>query len=156
MPPKRYTKEEFAIKFWEKVDKTSDPQGCWLWTGAKSCGYGSVGYRAIDPNKATICTHTAAYLMVGKVIPVGTELAHSEHCIGKRHCCNPDHLTPKTRQDNSLDKHRDNTMTNAKLTKEQILTIRASNKRNVDLAIEFGCTKENISSIKLNKTWKHI
>jgi hypothetical protein len=153
---KRFTKEQFITKFWEKVDKTSDPQGCWLWTAGKSCGYGSVGYRAIDPTRATMPTHTVAYLLSGKIIPDGLELAHSEHCVGKRHCCNPDHLTPKTRQDNSLDKHRDNTMTNAKLTKEQVLFIRASDKCNVELASEFGCTKENISSIKLKKSWRHI
>jgi len=30
-----YVVTPLAERFWPKVDKTSHPYGCWLWTGAK-------------------------------------------------------------------------------------------------------------------------
>jgi hypothetical protein len=149
-----YTDAEFEKKFWERVDRVSDASGCWLWTGAKSCGYGSVGW-----NGKTFNAHTVAYILTGHTIPKGYELSHSENCVGKRHCCKPGHLTPKNKRDNSLDRHRDGTMSSAKLNSEKVLDIRKrllNGETPQSLAEEFGVTKENISAIKLRKTWSHL
>lgn len=149
MPPKARTEEEFAAHFWKRVDKTSDPQGCWLWTGGRSGNRSGNGYGKVWKDKKNCATHTIAYLITGHTIPIGLELAHSEHCINKKHCCNPDHLTPKTHYDNMLDLWRDNTMVKAKLTSTQVLEIRASDKTRAELSKQYKVTDTTISSIIL-------
>jgi hypothetical protein len=148
-----YTEEQITKRFWERVDKVSDPLGCWLWTGAKDTSkYGSIFW-----NGKMRSTHRLAYCLTGHTIPNGLELAHSENCKGKKHCCNPKHLTPKTRIENRLDRRRDGT--NGKLTPEQVIEIRqrlANGDLRKDLANEFKVEPSNISYIKLRKTWSHI
>lgn len=155
----RYTEGQFAQKFWELVDKTSDPSGCWLWTGKKQYqGYGTVHWKG----KKSI-THRVAYFITGHTIPEGLVLAHSEHCVGKRHCCNPAHLTPKTTAENVADKWRDGTAQigekcyQAILTEAQVLEIRErSNEIQMDLAKEFGIKQPTVSAIICRRIWKHI
>ena len=140
--------------FWAKVDKTSDPQGCWLFTGCKMKGYGQMKYKGKQYN-----THVLAYILSDKTIPKGLQLAHSEFCKDKKHCCNPDHLTPKTAKENSLDRHRDGT-TNAKLTPDQVLEIRdkyaKGNTTHRKLAEEYNIHHSQITKILTRKLWSHI
>ena len=138
--------------FWSRVDKTSDPQGCWLWTGnIKNDGYGFMKWSG-----KAITAHRLAYLLSGHTIPEGLCLAHSEHCIGKRHCCNPAHLTPKTTRENALDMHRDGTMI-CKLSPEQVLDIRSRvGQTQRAMAEEFGVDYTTIYKIIHNKRWSHL
>lgn len=138
--------------FWTRVDKTSDPQGCWLWTGQiRSDGYGGICWQG----KMEV-THRLAYLLTGNTIPEGLVLRHSEHCVGKKHCCNSAHLTPGTQSENRLDMHRDGTMM-CKLTAEQVLDIRARvGQTQREIADEFGVKQTAISKIIHRKSWKHI
>ena len=148
MPRKPMTKEQL----WERVDKLSDPQGCWLWLGPKNRGYGRTYW---EGNK--VYTHVLIYNLTGHTIPSGLDLTHSNLCVGKKHCCNPEHMTPKSHAENNRDQHRDNTMTQAKLTAEQVIQIRSRvNNSCMDLAREFGVSHSNISKILLNKSWKHL
>jgi len=157
--PIPFTEEKFAEKFWERVDKTSDPSGCWLWTGGKSnTGYGEVNWK-----RKKTSTHRVSYLLTGHKIPEGLELCHSEHCVGKRHCCNPQHLTSKTVKENSADRIRDGTdqvgerNPFVKLTETKVLQIRARADENQRiLGEEFGISQQTISKIILKKTWNHI
>ena len=150
--PKKYTEEEFIEAFWARVDKTSDPQGCWLWTGNKCpSGYGSVRWKRVTYN-----THKIAYLLSGRSIPDKYYICHSEHCIGKRHCCNPEHLTAKTPSENNLDMHRDGTKW-SKLTAEQVLDIRARvGQTHKEIAEEYNVSRGLISVIIRKEAWKHI
>lgn len=153
--PRKYSDEIFEQKFWEKVDKTSDASGCWLWTGVKNnSGYGNVRW-----NRKMRVTHVVAYLLTGHTVSQELDLRHSEHCVGKKHCCNPDHLIPGTRSENMLDRHRDGTMTFAKVNSEQVLEIRrrlALGETHKDLAKEFGVCRSTISLINTGRTWKHL
>ena len=150
-----YTDEVFAQKFWERVDKISDPSGCWLWTAVKdNKGYGYVRWKG-----KMIRTHVVSYLLTQNTIPEGLDLAHSENCKGKKNCCNPDHLTPKTRRDNRLDMHRDGTFSVAKLNPEQVLEIRrrlADGETQRKIAEDFGVTHTVVTNINTGKTWNHI
>lgn len=149
----KYTTEMFLHKFWERVDKISDPSGCWLWIGqTETKGYGNVVW-----NGKVRKTHIVSYLLTGHTIPDGLQLAHSGNCKGKRNCCNPDHLTPKTNKENCLDKIRDGTL--GKLNAEQVFDIRrriAAGEKQIDLAKEFSISKGNISIINSRKSWNHI
>ena len=101
-------------------------------------------------------THRVAYLISGKTIPEGLVLAHSEYCIGKRHCCNPEHLTAKTPSENNLDMHRDGTKW-SKLTAEQVLDIRARvGQTHKEIAEEYNVSRGLISVIIRKEAWKHI
>jgi hypothetical protein len=152
---RKYTDEIFEQKFWEKVDKTSDASGCWLWTASKiRNGYGHVRWKG-----SIRLSHIVAYIITGHTIPEGLELAHSEHCIGKRHCCNPAHLTPKTPRQNVLDRHRDGTMTWAKLNSEQVLEIKrrlALGETHTAIAKDFGMSRGTITKISSGHNWKHL
>lgn len=83
--------EKDIRRFWAKVEKTD--QGCWLWTGALTCGYGAFGigrkmYRA----------HRVAYTLQHGPIP--GELDDMDHLCRVSRCCNPDHLEPVTHGEN--------------------------------------------------------
>lgn len=81
--------------FWAKVDKTSDPRGCWLWQGTVN----SKGYGQIRIASKAHRTHRLAYRLVVGDIPDGLCL---DHLCRVRHCCNPDHLEPVTNRENIL------------------------------------------------------
>jgi hypothetical protein len=59
-------------RFWAKVDKTSSPHGCWLWTGAKHRGYG----KAMTAGKIGHAAHRLAYEYMHGPIPPGYQAAH--------------------------------------------------------------------------------
>jgi hypothetical protein len=75
-----------------KLDKATSE--CWLWTGARNRG----GYGVVrgDDGRARILHRLVYELLVGPV-PDGLDL---DHLCRVRHCCNPTHLEPVTRQTN--------------------------------------------------------
>lgn len=84
-------------RFWEKV-AWSD--GCWLWTGGLTKGYGeflasSDGRR----NQVHVYAHRFAYELVVGPIPPGM---HIDHLCRTPRCVNPAHLEPVTPQTNTL------------------------------------------------------
>lgn len=133
---------------------TLDPvTGCLNWDGAlQSEGY---GYFSFDGQM--YLAHRAAYEAANGPIPDGLLLRHS--CDNRR-CCNHDHLTPGTDQDNSDDcvsrrRHYFGERHHwAKLTVPQVQEIRASRSRNKDLAAEFGVDPSAVSHIKRNRNWR--
>lgn len=69
-----------------------DANGCWLWTGSKSYGYGKIGVgsRTDGTNAMTQC-HRVSYEHFRGPIPEGLTL---DHLCRVRHCANPWHLEP--------------------------------------------------------------
>ena len=161
--PREYTSatdEEFLIKFNDKIDKTTDEQGCWLYTKCiLRSGYGQVWWKG----KKRLA-HVVSYLLSGRTIPEGYVVCHSGLCKNKRHCVNPDHLTADTHANNmGRDKVRDGTdgkgerNTNAVLTVQDVLEIRRRvGESQTQLAKEFGIKQAAIWKILNRKTWKHI
>lgn len=78
-------------RFWAKVNKTGD---CWLWTGWRTNGYGR-----FTTNGKNWRAHRFAFEEMRGPIPEGLQL---DHLCRVRHCVNPDHLEPVTRQQNML------------------------------------------------------
>lgn len=79
-------------RFASKIEP--QPDGCWLWTA--SCGRG--GYGQVWHGGTMARAHRVVYLLVtGSPIPDGLEL---DHLCRVRHCVNPEHLEPVTRQEN--------------------------------------------------------
>jgi hypothetical protein len=159
MPKGIYDREDLKERFWSKVDKESDSQGCWLW----NAGRFTQGYGQFWMNGKNKKAHVIAYLLSGNVIPKGLVLGHSGICKGKPHCCNPEHLTPITqKQNNGQDKERDGTdlkgerHPRSKLTDTYVQEIRQSVKTVNELSIQYGMSRSHIAAIKNGNSWKHL
>lgn len=83
-------------RFWSKVQKSEDPEGCWLWTGAlNEKGY---GFFKVEPKQ--LKAHRFAYEQFVGPIPEGLQVNH--HCDNPA-CVRPDHLYVGTQQENRQD-----------------------------------------------------
>lgn len=83
-------------RFWTRVDRSTAPDGCWVWLGSvNNSGYGSI---RIKPKPAgPTLVHCYAYELLVGPIPDGFEIDHQ--CNNTR-CVNPDHLQLATHPDN--------------------------------------------------------
>lgn len=68
--------------------------GCWVWTGSKTSGYGRI---YLDKSQKFV--HRVSYEHYVGPIPEGK---HIDHLCRNRSCFNPDHLEPVTPQENTL------------------------------------------------------
>lgn len=109
-----------------------------------------------------IDAHRASWLVHRGPIPKGMQVLH--RCDVKT-CVNPDHLWIGTQKDNIADmmakgranntnKSRGEQHHAAKLTWEQVRSIRADKRTQVVIAEQYGVGQGMISAIKLNKKWR--
>lgn len=90
----------------KRIDRTSSPHGCWLWTGRLDRdGFG----RCDMPDAPGCLVHRVVYEDARGPIPRGQVLMHSCDALhgpgaAYRRCCNPEHLTPGTRAENNGDR----------------------------------------------------
>jgi hypothetical protein len=138
--------------FWNMLMFEDD---CLIWTGGKSFqGYGQVQW-----NRRQIGTHRLALLLVGGTIEPGQIVLHA---CDNRLCCHPNHLTAGSYQDNTDDMvAKGRSMTgerngSAKLTAEDVRSIRASPRATRDLAHLYKVAKDTIRDAKVGRTWKSL
>lgn len=147
------TREE---RFWSKVDKTSNPNGCWEWLGTVNhLGYGKTKFQGKH-----MTTHRVAWLLTYGVTP--NFLLHS--CDNAK-CANPSHLREGTPQENMKDKVERNRSAKgeghgmSKLKDSDVRQIKqmlASGDTQTRIAEMFGVSQFLVSCIKLGKNWTHI
>jgi hypothetical protein len=140
--------EETLNRFEKFLDKSGE---CWLWTGSCWEGYGQFRIEG-----KIWKTHRLMYLhCYGELPEQPLDILHK--CKPKN-CCNPDHLEAGTKSQNSgIDRHRDGTMVQAKLTAAQVLEIRQrTDKSQRELGLEYGVSQMNISRIIRRTIWTHI
>jgi len=80
-------------RFTSKVSK--QPNGCWLWTGAKNDG----GYGQLRTNGLTQYAHRLAYETFVGPIPDRLQI---DHLCRTRLCVNPAHLEAVTQRENIM------------------------------------------------------
>lgn len=86
-----------AERFWAKVDQSAGPDGCWIWTGARTtAGY---GHFTLSKPRRGVYAHRFAYELLVGPIPDGLPL---DHLCRNRRCVNPAHLEPVTHRENIL------------------------------------------------------
>lgn len=148
-------------KFWRRVAKT---EGCWLWTGAAD-RYGNFwnGTRKVG-------AHVFAWQLANGPVPAGLDVCHT--CDNPL-CVRADHLFVGTRSANMQDckvkgrayvvaaehKARGSASGTARLNESQVRTIRemrAAGSTCATLAVAFGVTPSNITSICRRRTWTHV
>jgi hypothetical protein len=147
-------------RFWAKVDKTSSPNGCWLFTGAKQkkSGYGRA--------------HLLGENLAHRVTPDGLQV---QHLCNNPPCVNPAHLelgnqaknlaymkacgrSQKGRLRNPALILRGEASPSARLTLQKVHRIRklySTGKYTMrDLAHKFGASSSTIFLVVSGTTWK--
>lgn len=84
-------------RFWQKVQKPTEPDSCWLWVGyGRRYGHFGIGSRT-DGTRTLVLAHIYAWTEANGPIPEGCEI---DHTCRNTLCVNPRHLEPVTHQVN--------------------------------------------------------
>lgn len=88
--------------FWRKVDRSSEPNGCWVWNGGRDAqGYGVFSRTRVGEPRVAMRAHRMAYILTnGEPSPDAPLVRH--RCDNPP-CVRPDHLEPGTAGDNARD-----------------------------------------------------
>lgn len=128
---------------------------CVVWPFAKDGdGYGMISRSGVMRRASQVVLET-----VGQPRPTPDHIAaHAPSVCHNPSCVNPDHLRWATHAENASDELIDGTRAygenhgNAKLTRDDIVSIRADSRPPRFIAAEFGCTTATVWSIKANKS----
>lgn len=128
---------------------------CILWPhGRTAQGYGKMTL----PGGPPVGVHVQALVQTEGSRPSSNHDA--AHDCRNRHCMNPRHLRWATRSSNSLDRHRDGTCTQAKLSVDDVYEVRrladTRSMKQADIAERFGVSVSTIEYIKARKLWAHL
>jgi len=77
-------REAVGPRFWAKVERSDDPDGCWLWTGSTTQG----GYGQFYLQGRLIQAHRVAWLLAEGEIPAGQCVCHRcdvRRCVRHAH-----------------------------------------------------------------------
>lgn len=122
------------------------PDGCWYWLGyVANDGYARYGYGHKVASRVS-------YQVFKGPIPEGLCICHT--CDNPL-CVNPDHLWAGTRKENMVDMVKKG-RNGIKLTKDDVLAIRASTLSAVKLAGVYRVSSKNINYIRNRQTWKNV
>jgi len=152
---------EDKVRLWSKVLERTQPEpnsGCLLWLGAATPhGYGVVGFGGRCG--VSVYVHRLAYEVAHGELLAGE---HVLHRCDNPYCCNPDHLRSGMPADNTddmiaKDRHcRGERSPAAKLTDNDILTIRKDARSLRLIALDYGVDIKQIHRIKRRENWKHV
>lgn len=142
-----------TVRLLEKTD-FPDENGCWNWLGStvhRQRGLpGTAGSFRFGNNSQA--AYRASYeLLVGPIPPK----AYVMHKCDNPMCVNPAHLFLGTHLDNMLDKTLKG-RASRKLTKEQVLAIRADKRPQRQIAADFNVTQGLVSAIRKRRVWNWV
>lgn len=151
-------------RFWAKVNKNGPEVRpglgpCWLWTGAKTeKGYGT--FLATLGSKTKSLSHRVS-LAAALKRPISKGLSALHKC-DVHLCVNPSHLWEGRQAENIADmiakdrQAKGEEHSQAKLTVEQVLAIRADDRIHRVIAADYGVSRAAVTAIKGNKRWAHL
>lgn len=152
--------QKYIDRFWSKVDKTSNPNGCWEWTASK----GTWGYGQLYVNGKIIATHRFSYELHNGAFDKSLFVCHS---CDNPSCVNPEHLWLGTATDNHKDmvyKKRNRYIHHpgvkngsAKLTEDAVRDIRTRQLSGKEYMAKYNILNETtIYDIWNYRSWKHL
>lgn len=138
-------------RIWEKVDRTTTPDGCWTWKASFfKCGYGKTSYKGSINN-----AHRVIWILLngdpGDLVVM--------HTCDNYACVRPSHLRLGTQRENLHDMTRKGRNGAAILTPAQVVEIRHLHKHghaSSDLAQKFGVKPCTIYNLLAGRTWKAL
>lgn len=149
-------------RFLTKVEGWGRPDGCWLWSGTMTNGYGVMALPNRGPH---IKAHILSFILEYGPVPVGKVVCH--HCNVKL-CVRPSHLYAGTQLENIAQAKADGLILKgeasgrAKLTADQVVTIRSlmvghppKGKRAIELGALYGVDRTTIGAVVSEKTWRN-
>lgn len=146
-----------VARFWSKVDRTTDGDGCWPWLASRSGGrtgglYGQFTYADADGQRCVIGAHVYAYQLANGPVPDGLEVMHKCH---NRVCCRPSHLEAGTHAQNVQDsaaaghyhvpRPRRQALSDEQV--EDMLTLRQRGFTLKEIADQFGVSQTYVSLV---------
>lgn len=161
-------------RYLAKVDSTTTPDGCWLWTGGTFRGSGYGRFSLSDARRSSVRSHRWGYEHLVGPIPDGMVVRHT---CDVPLCHRPDHWILGTPADNSADmvargrSHVGSRNHASKLIEADVLIIkrdllpqvalgRGRTKRGQltlgQIGARFGVTAAVIRSIREGKTWGQV
>lgn len=161
-------RRDLATRFWEKVAKTTTPDGCWLWTSCRDYhGYGQIWCGRIGNDGRRVGpahrkAHRVAWELANGPISAGL---HVLHACDNPPCVRPSHLWLGTHADNAEDRKRKNRhifgerTSNAKLDSTKVRAIRTLYQRGLGykaLARRFGVVPDTVRHVLKGNTWTHV
>lgn len=162
-----YKAAQPADRFWAAVDRSGGGNACWPWTRSKSnMGYGQFNLpKSFGGRERKVTAHRFAYEQAFGPIPAGAGYHGNcvcHHCDNPL-CCNPAHLFLGTHADNMADMHTKGRNSRsgapgqkngrAKLTWEQVSSIRAATGSLSRIAKLYGIGKTQAARIRRGEQW---
>jgi hypothetical protein len=158
----RHTSENFADRFWRKVERQG-PDDCWLWTGGtNSRGRGLMHLRWEGGKNVRRHASLVAWELTHGPVPDGLQVCHNCPSGDQSLCCNPAHLFLGTQYDNIHDcihKSRRNAFGRQRLHPPHVREIKAllrAGRRQRDIAARFGVSRSAIAAIAIGASWSHL
>lgn len=146
-------------RFYSHVDARGE-QECWNWKGGKT----SEGYGKFSVARDSLLAHRVAWQIAnGRAPREGYDIAHAPVICHNPSCCNPSHLSEKTKSENQADRLIDGTASrgekngSAKLSWEKVFQIRELGRKGVTQTARaniFEVSQATISLIDLNEIWR--
>jgi hypothetical protein len=152
------TARPLAERFWTKVTRSSDPEGCCVWTGRRNAR----GYGVFDTPDGPQLAHRVAWEITRGPLDPEEVLRHV--VCRNRPCVRPGHTAPGSQTENMADMARDGVRKGerhhlVKLTEAAVLEIRALRAAGVKertVARRFGVAPGTIGSIARGESWGHL
>lgn len=144
-----------ALAKWLKDHVSYDHDACLIWPfGSNNQGYGQLTYEKKD----YVASRFMCILVNGEPPQKNLEAAHS--CgKGNLGCVSPKHLEWKTPKGNQADRiihgtnARGETVNGAKLSEDDVRSIRASKETHRMTSLRYGITRECVTAIKRRRSW---
>lgn len=162
--PRTYNKLTLSERFNAKVDKESDPNGCWLWTASTQAGrYGQISLDGTS--KTIVAAHRVAIFLATGVFPADKVTRHRCPSGPNVRCVNPQHLQLGSPKDNVRDAIEDGVFPmgekhyKAKLTVADVKDIihrAAAGESYASIARRYSVRGENVRCIANGKIWKSV
>lgn len=140
---------------WDRVDSSGGLFACWPYTGARTHN----GYGRHPLRNTTVRAHRLAWELTNGPIPAGFVVCH--RCDNPP-CCNPVHLFVGTLGENLADARQKGHLIvggahpRARLTEEQVRSIRTSSAPFTHLARRYGVSNTQIARVVRGQSWAHV